>query len=344
MTATLPPSQVPAVPAEEEKISFKEIWTHPEPDMDEMVAIWLLITFGEEKFSGISNTEFLFKGAYDIKILGKSADDLEKEGILCVGIGGGRFDEHPFGCDDKRKSGKSAATLVADALELRDNPDVRNIIDFASTVDLGSVTVDQYRDFLLDSLAKDSFRYTHKDDHYSIIQAVFVLIGGKWRQNRSFMLCKNDFEKTSRCGYAVKQNGAKVKIVSVISDNLEMPKYCRSKWGGYAGVVIKISPKTGKIQILADRQRLGGNLDPVARAVRIAERQANGLRNRVPENQLVAEGEVEGADVWYYFPGGGMLFNSTPKNPNVPKTKLSREKVEQIVLDSLQLAFDNAGC
>lgn len=113
--------------------NVREIATHINPDVDEAVAITYLMSCGEKLFPGVSTASISFQAS---RGLGNDAGDdmLMKEGRLCVGWGGGRFDEHPTNGDD-RKPGQCASTLVAEYFGVRHDPVWSKIFDYALACD-----------------------------------------------------------------------------------------------------------------------------------------------------------------------------------------------------------------
>ena len=95
---------------------FHTILTHESPDLDAMMSVLLMQKFGEEKYPGVSTAKLQFASANKLPD-GKSPDELEKEGILCLDIGGGRFDTHPVENKvEKEKRERSASDLIGEEL------------------------------------------------------------------------------------------------------------------------------------------------------------------------------------------------------------------------------------
>jgi hypothetical protein len=134
------------------------IITHRDPDIDEIEAIRILKRHGEKTYPGVSEAVVKTVGKRDS--VGKNVDELEAEGTLCVGIGGGRFDEHPFG-DRTRRDGECAATLVAKYIGADQNPALRANIAYALKRNYSADT----GEFEIAPLAKLAFRYlSHSGD------------------------------------------------------------------------------------------------------------------------------------------------------------------------------------
>jgi len=88
------------------------IVVHQNPHLDEIVAVWFLRNFGEEKFPGVSEAKLTTWGR---KELSRTTPEMcAMSGTLLVGLGGGMFDDHQD--DGVRKD--CAAGLVAKYLGL----------------------------------------------------------------------------------------------------------------------------------------------------------------------------------------------------------------------------------
>jgi hypothetical protein len=163
------------------------ILTHRDPDMDEMEAIRLLRRYGEEKYSGITDASIQTLAKRDS--MEKNAETLESEGILCVGIAGGKFDEHPFG-ERGRRDGECAATLVAKDIGADKHPRAKANIAYALSKNYSAETWE----FEIAPLEKLAFKYlTHsgdeardKDMEKQIFDACFLLLNAA-EENEAFL-------------------------------------------------------------------------------------------------------------------------------------------------------------
>jgi hypothetical protein len=116
-------------------IHVKNILTHEHPDIDAILSVLLLRKFGEERFPGAATAEVIFASAGELPN-GKTPGELEKEGILAVDIGGGRFDTHPTGEQvHTAKRDRCAADLIAEALGVLDHPHWKAIIEYTRQQD-----------------------------------------------------------------------------------------------------------------------------------------------------------------------------------------------------------------
>lgn len=88
-------------------VAVRQVLLHLNSHLDEFLAYLLLRLFGEKMFPGISNACLRYVQS---DIAGSEVDH-DREGILPIGCGGGRFDEHRG--PNERLPGECATTLVA---------------------------------------------------------------------------------------------------------------------------------------------------------------------------------------------------------------------------------------
>ncbi len=119
-----------------EQIPVKKILTHQNPDLDAILSVLLLKKYGKEKFPGVEEAEVIFSSANSLPE-NKTTAELEKEGVLAVDIGGGRFDTHPVeNQTDADKLEHSAADLVAEYLGVLEKEGWKDIIEYVRQHDV----------------------------------------------------------------------------------------------------------------------------------------------------------------------------------------------------------------
>lgn len=118
------------------------IVTHESPDLDAILSCYLLKKFGESKFPGVSNANIDFVSAGQ-QYKNKSNAELDREGIITVDTGGGRFDTHPDRNNklDKSKLDRSAADLVAEYLDIINHSELKNIIEYTRIYDSTGISL-----------------------------------------------------------------------------------------------------------------------------------------------------------------------------------------------------------
>ena len=115
---------------------IRAIVTHPFPDLDALLCIYLLRRYGGQVFPGVEDCELRFMSPQSVEDAG-GPEALERQGLLVVDLGGGRFDNHPR--RDRPGSGhlqSAAAELLAEHLDVRNLPELRKVLAFGSRQDL----------------------------------------------------------------------------------------------------------------------------------------------------------------------------------------------------------------
>ncbi len=275
--------------------------THEGPHLDEIVAKWLIEKFG--------NKEFL--------------DKYVPNRILEIGIGGGVFDEHPV--NSERKEGECAATLVAKALGVDDNPALENILKFVITHDLKGGA----QPFDLDYLVK-LLHQQFPNDPEKVIEWAMVGLEAKYQEQLQFFTAtKQEFERAAEIEEVEGPGGQTLKMVTVVSDDEQMSKFARSSFGGRAAIIIQ-KQSLGNVQIYTNK-RYGLTLYDVTQMIRLAEQRAKGQVVTTDWKTLSSEGKVEGAKEWFFHQTGQMLLNGSLTAPDVPPTRLSLGQIKEIV-------------
>jgi len=301
-------------------MQFNTIVTHERPHLDEIVAIWLLNRFGEKEFPGISTAKLVFnRTAFE----GRSAEDCERDGVLLLGIGGGRFDEHPT-ASGGRKERECAATLVAGALGVNKDKALRRILKFARNADLGGVN----QAFDLADVIPLLHRQ-HPGNPEMAVEWATIALEAKYREQSDFWAAKEEFERNAKVEEIVGPGGRLLRVATFASDNERMNVFARSKEGGNAAIVIQQQP-SGNVQIFTSK-RFELTMNGVACMIRLYEQQASGRIVTTDLNALAAEGNVPGDDRWYFHHAGQMLLNGSLTARDIPPTRLSLEQIRRIV-------------
>ena len=302
---------------------FKNILTHERPHLDEIVAIWLLRKFGEQRFPGISTAAVTFTSIRRLAEAGLKPEEYETQGTLLLGIGGGRLDEHPT-MDEGRKAGDCATTLVAKELGVSDDPSLAKILRFVRAADVeGNASP-----FDISYVVK-LLHAKHPDDPNRAMEWALVAIEAKYQEQlRFFTVVKPEFDAKAKVEeIAVGQK--RWRIVSIDSDEDGIHKYARSEYGARAAIVIQ-RRSSGNVAIFGNKQ-VGVDLREAAKLIRLAERGAKGLEPTHDEDRLTAEGYAPGAEEWFYHKQGQMLLNGSLTQADVPATRLSLDRIAELV-------------
>jgi len=129
----------------------------------------------------------------------------------------------------------------------------------------------------------------------------------------------------------IKSNGTAMPIVAVKSDNYRMGAALRSAKGISAAVVIQKSLKEkicspeyrGHLISISTNRQYGLQLEETAAIIRYEEQAKKEEMITDDWHYLRLEGNVTGAEEWYYDTDMQMLFNGSLTHPEVPSTRLS---------------------
>lgn len=307
------------------------ILTHPRPHIDEIAALFLLYIFGEEKYPGvkaaIEDRRFDFRRAEDFAM---TPEEYEENGYLLLGVGGGKFDEHPVN-GGGRKENECSATLVAKDLGVDQLPELERIIRFVSNSDLKASA----NPFDISSVVK-ALHLQFPDDPFVAIDFGLLALRAKYEEQRQFHIeakaefdAKAQIEKVPINGLA----GMSLKMVSIETDMEMVGKYIRSEKGGGADILVQKN-SAGQIQIFVDKKMVPALIDltKLAQRIRLLEQIRKSVSRMTTDPELLsAEGQTAGAEEWYFFPKGGMLLNGSHTAPNTAPTKLSLETIKSEV-------------
>lgn len=312
-----------------------KIVTHFRPHFDEMLAIWLLRRFGGKKMPGVREAPVCFVDAGIIPPQG--ADVLEREaGELWIGVGGGRFDEHP-NATRERAQNECAATLVANALGIQDAPQLQEILRFARKKDLNGGG----HAFDIGKVAEQMHRYQPPE---MVMNWVFCALDVKFRTQKEFWgVTAQEFKNNATLTTIDGPSGENITLATITSDNEDVAKFARMSGCD----VIVLGSSRGLVQIF----RKGTSkidLTPVTRTLRIEERRVNNLPDPEPPDwtALSAEGRVDGAEVWHFFisqngnGGTQSILNGSLSAPNATPTKLGLARVSELVQITLGRGFE----
>lgn len=322
--------------------------THKKPHIEEIAAIELLTLYGAEKFPGIENAQIVFwdagyKTPNNLPSY-ENWDELIKLGYVpAIGCGGSMFDEH---ANPKREriEDECSVTLVAKFLGLDEKLWMQKVLKYCKTNDLKGAS-HPYDPGNMIKLINDE--WFDKDPQYAVRlarQFVKVMIND---QIRFFNVAGEAYEACSEVHDAV-HRGKNITIVSMVTDDVNMPKYARSSFGDSADVVIKKDSK-GHVYISTTK---ASNivLTEVVKLLRVEEfRMKNpGKPVLFEKEELEREAVVEGIEEWHYEPTHAAIYNGSKTATEKPATKLSLEQIIKIVETGLnERKFSNryySGC
>lgn len=301
------------------------ILTHVNPHMDEIMAIWLLRKFGAKAFNGVDTSKVCFYNAgWAAETKGKTPAQLEKEGILCLGILGGNFDEHPNN-ERGRIEDECAASLVARHLGMFSDPTLQKILKYVVNTDVKS----NHGIFDLATLVKD-MHDNNPNGNAETVEWAIKAIDAKFASARQFGLSDDEWARVGQV-HQIDCGGIPATVAIIAgSDNTKMSQFARTNLK--ALLVVQKTP-AGQVYLFTNRELASTYWLPMGTLVgkiRDAEQQKHG-RPPLDFKLLEADGSLEDCPEWYYGMKGEMLLNGSRSHPEVPPTALSLEEILSII-------------
>ena len=279
------------------------------PQTDTIIAIFLLRSFGDEKFPGIKEAkiESTFKGPQTA-----SFDSLLAEGQLALDMADGPFDHH--------SRGGTASQLVAHQLGIENDQMIGQLLQLAERDDKlgkGTLSTDQLdRAFGLAGLITALNKSFPGDPNTVIDRICAVLEGHLAEQRRRFTELPQEFEEKKKNNQVVEfrfvQGGTSMKGVFIVSDSLSIAGWLRSRLGPQADVIVQ-QRSSGHVNILTKQERKI-ELSVAAALIRSAEMAERGNTAELDMQTLARPGTIAEVPNWYYDTATNSLLNggSTP--------------------------------
>lgn len=304
---------------------YNYIATHLSPHFDDAVGIALLQEYGSKKYPGVEFAEIVMFPNSSSTPDGRPIKQWEEEGYLFVGMAASRFDEHPI-AGRARREGECAATLVANNLSIRQNPEVEKLLDYAVRID----TKGGAGQFEISALMQDGM-VEGMEDNLTVLAHVLGLLRSRIRRQKRFWgEVKTEFEQYAHVLRCFVPNCGPINVAVIQSDSKEMNAFARSRYGCEAGIVVQQNSR-GHVQIHTAKQ-LDINIKMAVKRIRQAEQRMSG--------QPVSDWQSLGVDGtlanWHYYKEAQMLLNGSLTATEMPPTKLSLNEIVQIVLNSFK--------
>lgn len=304
--------------------------TRAQPDT--IVAIFILKTFGKEKFPGVENTTV---ECLQVLPPGISDESMDKEGKILIDIGAGRFDHH--GKSEKT----TASALIARYLGVDKDPALAKLLQYAERDDFfgkGTMSNDPLdRAFGLSALIANLNR-SHVKDHARVVDVVLPLLVAHYEEEaRRAHAMPKEFEEKLNSGdaetFAVRQHDKNLKAVMLTSESSSMAGFLRSQNGGRYDVVVQWLP-SGHVNILT-RPTKKVDLRQLAALIRYVEAETQGKVLPDDAAKLSVPGRLPDVPEWYYDPATNSIMNGGLNPKEVPATKIPRADMRQIVTNGL---------
>lgn len=312
-----------------------KIVTLPRVQIDALIACFLLIKFGEEKFPGIKDAEYLFW----INVPeGKNSADLEKEGYILLDMGGGVFDHHT---DRSGPREKCMSQMVAEYLGIHKNQSIRKLLEYARRDDIlgkGTISNDPIdRAFGLSGLVNNLNR-TMPDDQELILKTVMPLfVAHHIEEKKRAEDLPKEYEEKLASGkahaIALETVRGPIKMAIIETDEIAMAGYLRAQ---RAIDIVVQKMASGHVNIITQQKKMF-DLSQIAAFLRIAEAEEKGTVLSVAEKDLGVAGRIEGVDEWYFDTRARTIQNGGVRPQWTNPTRLSLMTIGEIVKQAVAI-------
>ncbi|MFA6429281.1 MAG: hypothetical protein WCV84_02165 [Patescibacteria group bacterium] len=308
----------------------------PKIQADTSAAIYILRSFGEESFPGISSAEIVFWTAIPD---GKTAEQVEREGVLTVDLGG-MFDHHLANKTSGKRT-ECASTIIARALGVEDHPALKKLLTWAKRDDLegkGTISADPLdRAFGLSGIIMNLNR-EFRDDPRQALDIVMTILAVHVREEfRRQIELPQEWEQLEQQGkaecFALQQGSAELNAAIVESDNSALAGFLRAA----KKIDLVIQRRTTNHTNIITQQLRSIDLQPVIAALRVAEADKKGVQLSASKEELMGSGRLDPIDEWYYDDAANTIQNGGVQPQGVTPTRLSKDEVIAIVKDAIPL-------
>jgi hypothetical protein len=321
-----------------ESIPIHTVVLYPRPHPDNIVALYLVREFGEQHFPGIRQAQVQFWPSVPP---GKTAEEYEREGVLLIDMGGGRFDHHHDDHTDDKTT--CATTLVARFLNIHERPELKKLLEYVRRDDLegkGIISKDVIdRAFGLSAIVMNLNR-DYPDHPEYVIDVVTRIVAAHYHEEyRRKVLMPREWEALQREGRAevfrVPTPFRPLTIAMVQSDSKALVGYLRAVGTVQADVVVQ-RLSTGHTNIVTKQTQTRLNLLKTVAAIRMAEAGKKGMNlSAASDRDLEKPRSLAGLEEWYFDTAANTIQNGGAGASQTPPTRLSLEDVKVILLETL---------
>lgn len=300
--------------------------TRSQPDT--IVAIFLLKKFSESHFPGIKEAEINF---WQVVPEGETEETLDRQGIILIDLGGGRFDHH------SARTKTTASNLIAEYLGVNEDPALAKLLEYAERDDFfgkGTISNDPLdRAFGLSALIAALNKSLVKTPG-RVVEIILPLLVAHYNEEvkRAHDLPK-EFEEKLAAGEAetfeVKQRDKKLKVVIITSESASLAGYLRSKSGGGFDVVAQWLP-SGHVNILT-RPTKRVDLRSLAALIRLEEAKHAGRDLQMQIRDLARFARINEVPEWYYDPATNSMQNGGLNPKEISPTKIPKKDFKRIL-------------
>lgn len=298
------------------------------PQSDTIVAIYLLQTYGKERFPGVESAKISIVDAIDEN---ETAESMDAQGIILIDIGGGVFDHHG------KPEQTTASALIAKHLGVIADPSISKMLKYAERCDFygkGTISEDPLdRAFGLSGLITVA-KKVYENDSQKVVDIFLPILAVHHSEEirRTKEMPKEVEEKTAlgkTDSFVVKQRGKNLKVFTIETDNPSLSGFLRSQMGG-AYDVVALELSSGHINIMT-RPTKRVDLRSLVALLRMQELEKAGPTVVLSPKELAGAGRLEVVPEWYYDTATNSILNGGMNPKNIPPTKVSRFEMRKIL-------------
>lgn len=311
---------------------FSKVVTHHRPHPDEAAAIALLREYGGDQLNLSRDAQIVFIDAGYQNYQDKDPEELEAQGILQVGVGSGRFNEHATDTA-ARTENETCATLVATALGVANRPEVVYVLNWIRANDLKG------RSSMMDLAHSMRTKYQDGQSDQKVLEWAIEEIVTHLRAQRRFHTSAVPELRRAKIRVVKLPSGRKLRIATIRSDNDQLLSVARSAKHGRGISILIVERSSGNIQVLPTRQDLAALMPHVVGRIRLAEAKLAGLAIEPLDPRLFQEAAISGMPKWHFQVETGMCLNGSLTATGVEPTKLTLKEVAQSVENGILFSF-----
>ena len=310
---------------------IKKILCFARPQVDTLVAIFLLRHYAAKVFAGADLAELEFCMALPE---GHTHQSLFEQGIVSLDLGGGPFDHHAA-------PGKTVSQLMAETLGVHQYKPLEKLLTWAKRDDLqgkGTVSTDPLdRAFGLSGVITVLARQ-HQHQPQRVVELVLPLFQAHvTEETMRHEVLPNEWKRLKQTGqggeFISSGKQGNFRVAWVVSDNLQLPGFLRAYF--QIDAVIQRLPSNHTNIITRQSRQLG--LEDIAAMLRAGELKSQGKSVSGGNwKDLQVSGRYQLVPEWFYDTAANTLQNGGVQPNGVTATRLSLDSIKEIVDAGLQ--------
>lgn len=278
----------------------------------------------------------------------KTGESLEQEGVICIDLGGFKFDHHR---QTRMQERFCATELVVQDLGVDTDPSLEKIITYAKRDDLegkGTISRDTIdRAFGLSALIQQLNRhYVGHPEKVLETVAPFLLAHLKEEQKRAYEYpeeYRKKWDEGKIDAFIVNQGGRDARAVTIESDVFGMAGFLRAHPEIRADIVAQ-KHSSGHINVITKQERRL-NLKEVAAILRVEElRKKKYPFDYVNWKFLFNKGKMKEVPEWYYDTAANTIQNGGMLAEITKPTQLSLRDVKEAIIAGLDFSVLHPKC